>query len=146
MKNLIFLPTLILLVSILTSSLNSCRKKADTIAKIAVRDAQNALVPNATVIVFGTPTEPGNVNIRGAREDANYYYIDGVKVRGSSNLPKSYIGEVTVYTGSIPANYGDITGGVISIESKPIPMGRVSKRMNQPTSPPANTYSPPTNN
>src|SRR5680860_1504459 len=64
MKNLIFYPILILLVSIFTSSLNSCRKKADTIAKITVRNAQNALVPNATVIVYGTPTEPGNVNIR----------------------------------------------------------------------------------
>jgi len=64
MKNLIFYPTLILLVSIFTLSLNSCRKKADTIAKITVRDAQNSLVPNATVVLYGTPTESGNVSVR----------------------------------------------------------------------------------
>lgn len=75
------------------------------------------------------------LNIRGAREGANYYYIDGVKVIGSSNLPKSYMGSVTVYNGSIPANYGDVTGGVISIESKSIPMGRVKNRTTQTTPP-----------
>lgn len=84
------------------------------------------------------------LNIRGAREGANYYYIDGVKVIGSSNLPKSYMGNVTVYNGSIPANYGDVTGGIISIESKSIPMGRVKKQNTQTTQTkpknPVNTY------
>lgn len=64
MKNLIFYPALILLVSIFTFSLNSCRKKGDTIAKITVRDAQNTLVPNATVVLYGMPTEQGNVSVR----------------------------------------------------------------------------------
>lgn len=81
------------------------------------------------------------LNIRGAREDANYYYIDGVKVRGSSVLPNSYIGSVTIYNQSIPANYGDVTGGVISIESKRIPMDRTPRRKSQPMNSPSNNYS-----
>ncbi|PHR46444.1 MAG: hypothetical protein COA32_11360 [Fluviicola sp.] len=81
------------------------------------------------------------LNIRGARQDANYYYIDGVKVRGSSRVPKSYMGKVTVYSGSIPANYGDVTGGIISIESKPIPMARIPKRTIHTTNTQTNTYS-----
>tara|TARA_R100000951_G_scaffold95195_1_gene84179 strand:- start:13 stop:390 length:378 start_codon:yes stop_codon:yes gene_type:complete len=64
MKNLIFYPAIVLLVSVFALSFNSCRKKADSIAKITVRDSQNALVSNATVVLFGTPSEPGNTNIR----------------------------------------------------------------------------------
>lgn len=66
------------------------------------------------------------LSFRGARENANHYFVDGVKILGSSQLPKSYIDEITVFNGSIPANYGDVTGGVISIESKSIQMKRVS--------------------
>ena len=64
MKNLIFYPVTVLLISIFAFSINSCRKKAGTIAEITVRDSQNALVPNATVVLFGTPSEPGNSNVR----------------------------------------------------------------------------------
>lgn len=60
----------------------------------------------------------GDLNIRGARSDANYYFIDGIKVRGSTALPKSAIEQVTVITGGIPAQYGDVTGGVISITTR----------------------------
>lgn len=62
--------------------------------------------------------ESGEMSIRGGRSDASYFYIDGIKVRGSSNLPKSAIEEVSVITGGLPANYGDITGGVISITTR----------------------------
>ena len=55
----------------------------------------------------------GGVSIRGARTSSTWYYIDGIKVRGSSALPKSAI-EVQVVTGGIPANT-DATGGVINI-------------------------------
>ncbi|MEX2484235.1 MAG: hypothetical protein WED10_06745 [Brumimicrobium sp.] len=64
MKNLIFYPTFILLVSVFALSSNSCRKKADTIAKITVRDAQNALVSNVTVVLYGTPSDQNKPNIR----------------------------------------------------------------------------------
>lgn len=60
----------------------------------------------------------GNVTVRGARSENTFYYIDGIKVRGSSNLPKSAIQEVNVITGGVPANYGDATGGIISITTR----------------------------
>ena len=50
---------------------------------------------------------------RGA--SSTWIYIDGIKIRGSSALPKSAIEEVQVVTGGIPANIGDATGGVINI-------------------------------
>ncbi len=68
-----------------------------------------------------TGNDEGNISLRGARSDNTYIYIDGIKVRGgvnSANLPKSAIEEVSVITGGIPANYGDATGGIISITTR----------------------------
>jgi Ca-activated chloride channel family protein len=58
------------------------------------------------------------VHIRGARSDASNYYIDGVRVRSMPSIPQSSMDQVTVYTGGIPANYGDFTGGIISVDSR----------------------------
>lgn len=59
-----------------------------------------------------------NLNVRGARSSSTDTYIDGIKVRGTQNLPKSAIEQVAVVTGGIPAQYGDVTGGVVSITTK----------------------------
>lgn len=64
--------------------------------------------------------ETNQVHIRGARSDANTYYIDGMRVQNINNIPKSYMGELKIYTGGIPAKYGDVMGGVIAIESPAI--------------------------
>jgi hypothetical protein len=42
---------------------------------------------------YGKDDGSGSINVRGARGDANYYYIDGIKVRGSSGLPTSSLSE-----------------------------------------------------
>ena len=62
--------------------------------------------------------EGGALNVKGSRDEATDYYIDGIKVRGSSNLPKSALEEVSVITGGVPANYGDVTGGIIAITTR----------------------------
>lgn len=56
--------------------------------------------------------------IRGARSNTTVYFIDGVKVRGSVNLPQAAIASTTVITGGLPAQYGDATGGVISTTTR----------------------------
>lgn len=64
----------------------------------------------------------GSLNFRGARSDANYYFIDGIKVRAAANsLPQAAIEQVSVTTGGIPAQYGDVTGGVVSITTRGAP-------------------------
>lgn len=56
---------------------------------------QNMAVRSATEVdrsVYGVSSVDGgsgNLNIRGARQDANYYYIDGMKVVGSSSIPNT---------------------------------------------------------
>jgi len=46
-------------------------------------------------------------------------FLDGVKIAGAvPNIPPSAISSVSVYTGGLPARYGDVTGGVVVIETK----------------------------
>ncbi|MFT5337509.1 MAG: outer membrane receptor protein involved in Fe transport [Luteibaculaceae bacterium] len=88
---------------------------ADDIARMPARSAAAVATTVGGVSSAGTG---GGLSIRGSRSDATYYYIDGIKVRGSNSLPKSAIQEVSVITGGVPANYGDATGGIISITTK----------------------------
>jgi outer membrane receptor protein involved in Fe transport len=47
------------------------------------------------------------------------YYVDGVKVTGTNpGVSPDAISRVSVYTGGLPACYGDVTGGVVAIETK----------------------------
>lgn len=87
----------------------------DDIAKMPTRSAQGIA---ATVGGVYNAEGTSGLSIRGTRSDATYYYIDGIKVRGSSALPKSAIQEVAVITGGVPANYGDLTGGIVSITTR----------------------------
>ncbi len=87
----------------------------EDIARLPVRSAAGVA---GTVGGVNTDEGSGDISVRGSRSDGTYFYIDGIKVRGSSSLPKSAIEEVTVITGGVPANYGDVTGGIISVTTR----------------------------
>lgn len=64
-------------------------------------------------------TERGDAYVRGSRADATIYYMDGMKLReGFNSPPANAIASLAVYTGGVPAQYGDCTGGVIVVETK----------------------------
>lgn len=84
---------------------------------ISRMNARSADAVAATV--GGVYSEDGSVgSIRGSRSEDVVYYVDGVKVRGSNSVPKSAIEQVSVITGGVPAQYGDATGGIISLTTK----------------------------
>ncbi len=87
---------------------------SEEIAKMPGRSA--AAVATTVAGVYSEDGEVGS--IRGARSEGTVYYVDGVKVRGTSAVPKSAIEQVQVITGGLPAQYGDVTGGVISLTTK----------------------------
>ncbi len=62
--------------------------------------------------------EGGALNVKGSRSNATDYYVDGIKVRGSSAVPAQAIEQMTVITGGVPAKYGDATGGIINITTR----------------------------
>lgn len=59
----------------------------------------------------------GAVNIKGSRSNATNYYIDGIRVSGTPP-PVQDIEQLQVITGGLGAEYGDVTGGVISVITK----------------------------
>ncbi|MFK7757005.1 MAG: carboxypeptidase-like regulatory domain-containing protein [Flavobacteriales bacterium] len=86
----------------------------EDLSKMPGRSAASIATTVAGVSSAGTD----GLSIRGSRADGTFYYIDGIKVRGSTNLPKAALEEVSVITGGVPANYGDATGGIISITTR----------------------------
>jgi hypothetical protein len=65
-----------------------------------------------------TVNQDNQLIIRGSRPGDVVYYIDGVKQTSMNGVPGIAIGGMTVYTGGIPAKYGDTTGGVVILETK----------------------------
>ena len=85
-------------------------------------------IATTTAGVFSQDDGSGEVNVRGSRGDATAIYIDGIKVRGSAGLPQSGIEQVSVITGGVPAQFGDATGGIISVTTRgpaPVAFGGV---------------------
>ena len=81
-----------------------------------LRDMSKLLGTLTTDIKTGI--DGGDAYVRGSRSSSTVYFVDGVKQVGSASMPGSAIGKVTVYTGGVPAKYGDTTGGVIILETK----------------------------
>ncbi len=87
---------------------------SEEISKMPGRSAQAI-----AATVGGVQSTDGNMgSVRGQRTDGTVTYIDGVRVRGSSGLPKSAIEEVAVILGGTPAKYGEATGGILNITTK----------------------------
>jgi len=59
-----------------------------------------------------------DIIVRGSRPGNSAFYIDGVRSTSMSPINGRNIRSMTVYSGGIPAKYGDITGGVVIIETK----------------------------
>lgn len=88
---------------------------SEDIVNMAVRDVSSVAAQAA-----GTrrSNRKANKNVRGARGEGTVYFIDGVKVRGSTNIPQAAISQTEVITGGLPAQYGDVESGAIQIPNQ----------------------------
>ena len=62
----------------------------------------------------------GSLNMRGGRSDATQYIIDGQKVTSDQlqgSVPIGLVDQEQVITGGIPAKYGDVSGGIVEINT-----------------------------
>ena len=76
----------------------------------------------------GAPGESGSpnpVNVNGQRTKANLFMLDGISTTSSAqgrgnnfNIPLEAVQEFSVQAGAYSAEYGDVAGGVINLESK----------------------------
>ncbi len=104
------------------------RKDGDHIQTILAEDLKHQATTHGGSInnIIGTLTsdfrpagEGGGMSVRGSRAGGVLYFIDGVKVRDTDIVvPASGISSVSVYSGGIPAKYGDTTGGVVIVNTK----------------------------
>lgn len=87
---------------------------SDEISKMPNRSAEGVVTSISGV--FSRDGEIGS--IRGTRDDASATYIDGIRVIGSTSLPPSAYEQVAVVLAGVPAEYGDLTGGIINITTR----------------------------
>ena len=95
-------------------------KTSVTFGSEQIRNLASRGVGGVLALTSGVVQDEGSgaSYFRGGRSDANVVFIDGVKVRGDINLPREAIQTTEIITGGIPANYGDVTGGVISTTTR----------------------------
>jgi hypothetical protein len=100
----------------------------DAPSKISITHDQISVMPdskNINTVIRNTFTDVyvsddgKDIYFRGSRDGDAVYYVDGVKLRDNQlHVPGNSIGSLTVYTGGVPAKYGDFTGGVIVVETQ----------------------------
>ncbi len=90
----------------------------ETFTKSATKTSLTAMISAQSSDIF--QAEEGEpMYFRGARAGSVVYLIDGVKSYGANDaFPSAAIGSMRIYTGGIPAQYGDLIGGVVVIETK----------------------------
>ena len=91
-----------------------------TSEEIAKMPEKSIAAVAATVAGVTTNADGTIESIRGQRSSGTVYYIDGIKVSGSAStaLPQSSYDQISVVLGGVPAQYGDATGGIISVTTK----------------------------
>lgn len=113
-------------VAVVMAPLNLINPEQPSKISIRMSDLKHSPAKNniSQIIALIAPTayrdpNDGALYFKGARRGANVYYIDGMKIHGNvPQIPSSGIGSISVYTGGVPASYGDATGGFIVIETK----------------------------
>ncbi|MEM6723408.1 MAG: carboxypeptidase regulatory-like domain-containing protein, partial [Bacteroidota bacterium] len=90
---------------------------------LSAEDVQNVATRSVTTLISTTAgisssvREGSALSIRGARNGDQIIYVDGVRTRGSSVQARD-VEQIQVFTGGLPAEYGDVTGGIINITTK----------------------------
>lgn len=80
--------------------------------KFNIKNLVTSMSPDVKV------SEDGELMFRGARKGDMVYMMDGMKSNEVSTVPSCAIGRVMVFTGGLPAKYGDTLGGVVVMETK----------------------------
>ncbi|MEO8761920.1 MAG: TonB-dependent receptor plug domain-containing protein, partial [Bacteroidia bacterium] len=84
---------------------------------MAQKDVNSVISTQAGVVLTDNGSKT-SIQIRGARPGNTNVFIDGERSIGTNNLPQSSVEQMSVMLGGLPAQYGDVTGGVVSITTK----------------------------
>ena len=75
-------------------------------------------VASVAALQSGVVESSQGLNIRGGRGGEVAYFVDGVRVSGALAVNQAAIAEQEMLIGTIPARYGDVQSGVISITTQ----------------------------
>lgn len=92
---------------------NQTTLSSSDITKLPTRSL-NAIAATSSAV---NETSAG-LSFLGRRTDGTAYYVDGVRVIGSTSVPQAAQGQIDIIQSGIPAQYGDFTGGAINITTK----------------------------
>ena len=88
----------------------------DILHLAAPRGDVNAII--TTIATDVSIDNDGRLHVRGSRGEATAYIVDGVKSQNITAVSGLSIENLSVITGGIPAQYGDMLGGVIVVTTK----------------------------
>lgn len=91
--------------------------RADEIRNSPAARNPAALVASMSSDIFQSPVD-GQLYFRGSRGGNVQYFVDGVKMTKDPSIPASGLSSVMVYSGGVPAKFGDCTGGFVIMETK----------------------------
>jgi hypothetical protein len=80
--------------------------------------SKNILSVASTTAGVYQQDEGGAVSVRGSRSSSTQIFIDGERAIGTSGIPQQGVEQVSVILGGLPAQFGDATGGVISVTTR----------------------------
>jgi hypothetical protein len=90
----------------------SAKDVAKSASKFSIPDMLSAMTSEVK------KNENGELMFKGSRAGDMLYLVDGIKTRSIGPMPSCAINSMTIYTGGLPAKYGDTMGGVIVLETK----------------------------
>lgn len=95
-------------------------RKGTTVSKaeIAAKPVRGVAGLVALSAGIAQADQGSSLSVRGGRSDQTVYFVDGVKVLGTPNIANNAMDQIQVITGGVPAEYGDVTSGVISIVTR----------------------------
>ncbi|MFI5141784.1 MAG: carboxypeptidase regulatory-like domain-containing protein, partial [Bacteroidia bacterium] len=89
----------------------------ETFQAMADKSVESVISTQAGVILTdnGSKTQ---IQVRGSRAGNTNVYIDGERAIGTTNMPQGAVEQMSVMLGGLPAQYGDVTGGAVSITTR----------------------------
>ncbi len=90
-----------------------------TLTSEQIKNLPTRSVNQIVATTAGTSSiDGGEITIKGSRANATNFYVDGIRVFGNTTVPVQDIEQLAVVTSGLGAEYGDVTGGVISVTTK----------------------------
>ena len=78
----------------------------------------NSVISTQAGVILTDNGSSTSIQVRGSRKGNTNIFVDGERAIGTTNMPQGAVEEMSVMLGGLPAQYGDVTGGAVSITTR----------------------------